>query len=250
MAFNSEFSSLITPFMPLLRRYCLQLASGSGWDAEDLLQESLIKLHRSLSRSQDRPITKAYLYQVARSVWIDSYRKQRRQALLSGDDLPEREYEEGGFLTRETMELLAGRLTAQQTVLVILVDIFSFSAKEAAQLIESTEGAVKEALRRARKRLAKLQAENETSLSPARPNEPSGSSAWFEALIHGFQTANPYAIANAYLAISANRIALRQVQRSGEALSFTFRDPDGHLLAFTTKIFFEPVSFSASTSVS
>ncbi|MEK6989304.1 sigma factor [Paenibacillus sp. FSL K6-1566] len=56
MAFDSEFSSLITPFVPLLRRYCLQLASGSSWDAEELLQESLIKLHRSLSRSQDRPI--------------------------------------------------------------------------------------------------------------------------------------------------------------------------------------------------
>lgn len=250
MAFDFQFSSLITPFMPILRRYCLQLASGSKWDAEDLLQESLIKLHQSLSRSQNRPITKAYLYQVARSVWIDSYRKQLRQTVLSGDGLPEREYEEDGFLTRETMELLAGRLTAQQTVLVILVDIFSFTAKEAAQLIESTEGAVKEALRRARKRLAKLQAENETSLPPSQPSQPFGSSAWFEGLIHGFQTANPYAIANAYLSISANRIALHQVQRSGQALSFTFRDPDGHLLAFTTRIFLEPVSFSASPSVS
>lgn len=250
MAFDSEFSSLITPFVPLLRSYCLQLASGSSWDAEELLQESLIKLHRSLSRSQDRPITKAYLYQVARSVWIDSYRKQRRQAMLSGDDLTEREYEEDGFLIRETIELIAGRLTAKQTVLVILVDIFLFTAKEAAQLIESTEGAVKEALKRARKRLAKLQAENGASVPPSPLQEPSGSPAWFEALIHGFQTANPYAIANAYLSISANRITLRQVQRSGQALFFTFRDPDGHLLAFRTKFFFEPVSFSASSSVS
>ncbi|MGG3310120.1 sigma factor [Paenibacillus lautus] len=41
----------------------------------------------------------------------------------------------------------------------------------------------------------------------------------------------------------------RDVQRSGETLSFTFRDPDGHLLTFTTNIFLSPVSFAPSSSV-
>ncbi len=248
---TSPFSEIISPFLPDLRSYCMQLVSGSSWDAEDLAQESLIKVHKALAQSSDRKITKAYLYRIARTTWIDMYRKQNRKHILQADAGEHQEYHDHQLLVRESLELLACQLTAHQTVLIILVDVFFYTAKEAAQLIHSTEGAVKEALKRARKRLNSFSVKQDIQDESTKESQQQTrqSFAWIEQLLHGFQSANPYAIANAYLSIRSQNILLRNVQRSGETLFFTFRDPDGHLLTFTTNIFFRPVSFAPSSSV-
>lgn len=249
---SSPFSEAISSYLPDLRSYCMQLASGSKWDAEDIEQESLIKIHKALEQSPDRPITKAYLYRIARNTWIDSYRKHTGKPVLLPDAGNDREYHESRFLVRETLELLAAQLTAHQTVLIILIDIFSYTAREAAQLIQSTEGAVKEALKRARKRLKGIRASGEIhgyALPSERNQESRDTLEWMESLIRGFQSANPYAIANAYLSMQSRRIQLQRVQRAGERLLFTFRDPDGHLLTMTTEIFWDPVSYAPSSSV-
>lgn len=119
----------------------MQLASGSKWDAEDIVQESLIKVHHALEQSPNRKVTKAYLYRIAQTTWIDMYRKQNKKPVLQADAGEREAYHDHRFLVRESLELLASQLTALQTVLIILVDVFSYTAKEAAQLIHSTEGA-------------------------------------------------------------------------------------------------------------
>lgn len=245
--FNEDLSQLL----PDLRSYCMQLASGSKWNAEDIVQESLIKVHHALEQTPNRKVTKAYLYRIAQTTWIDMYRKQNKKPVLQADAGKHEAYHDQCILVRESLEQLTSQLTALQTVLIILVDVFSYTAKEAAQLIHSTEGAVKEALKRARKRLKSFSVKQDIQeVSTKESRQVIGPPfAWFEQLLQGFRSANPYAIANAYLSIRSQNILLRDVQRSGETLSFTFRDPDGHLLTFTTNIFFRPVSFAPSTSV-
>lgn len=249
---SSPFSDTISSYLPDLRRYCMQLASGSKWDAEDIEQESLIKIHKALEQSPDRPITKAYLYRIARNTWIDFYRKHTAKPVLLADAGNDREFHESRFLVRETLELLAAQLTAHQTVLIILIDIFSYTAREAAHLIQSTEGAVKEVLKRARKRLKGIRASGENDVCAQhyqRGRDSRDVLEWTESLIRGFHSANPYAIANAYLSMQSQHVHLQRVQRVGERMSFTIRDPAGHLLTFTTKIFGDPVSFAPSSSV-
>ncbi|WP_272914352.1 RNA polymerase sigma factor [Paenibacillus sp. EZ-K15] len=135
------FNDNISQLLPDLRSYCMQLASGSKWDAEDIVQESLIKVHHALEQSPNRKVTKAYLYRIAQTTWINMYRKQNKKPVLQADAGEREAYHDHRFLVRESLELLASQLTALQTVLIILVDFFSYTAKEAAQLIHSTEGA-------------------------------------------------------------------------------------------------------------
>ncbi len=58
-------------------------------DAEDLLQEILIKTHNKLDTVKEPEKLKSWLYQIARNTIIDYYRKQRPN--LSDQDIPELE---------------------------------------------------------------------------------------------------------------------------------------------------------------
>src|SRR5512135_49383 len=73
---------------PLLHRYCLRL-TGSIFDAEDLLQETLLRGFGAIGRgdfpSERVPDARAYLCRIATNAWIDEQRKRSRARRLSDD---------------------------------------------------------------------------------------------------------------------------------------------------------------------
>ncbi|MGM7684201.1 RNA polymerase sigma factor [Cytobacillus sp. Hm23] len=58
-----------------LYKYCLKL-TGSTWMAEDLVQETLLKVYRLRDSEPNREITYAFLYTVAKNLFIDEKRKK------------------------------------------------------------------------------------------------------------------------------------------------------------------------------
>src|SRR4051794_20565238 len=78
-----DFMDEIEPLRPKLHAFCLKL-SGSVWEAEDLVQESLLRAFAAMARGDlhsehsrfDKP--QAYLTQIATNLWIDRLRCQRR----------------------------------------------------------------------------------------------------------------------------------------------------------------------------
>ena len=152
----TTFQQMIEPHRPALWRYCLRL-TGSAWDAEDLVQETLMRAFARLTHWQ--PLEpRAYLFRIASNAWIDQQRRTRgvREELDEGD--PTTAAETGGTQvdpaeTLAAMEHLVGLLPPRQRVVVLLIDVFDFTAAEVAGMIGSTEGAVKAALHRARSTL-------------------------------------------------------------------------------------------------
>jgi RNA polymerase sigma-70 factor (ECF subfamily) len=162
----------IAPFRPLLHRYCLKL-TGSIFDAEDLLQETLLRGFGAIGRgefpSEVVPDARAYLSRVATNAWIDEQRKRGRAqkwAAMS-DDL------ESG---RETPPLTSAAGTAlfehtspQERAAVVLKDVFDFSLEEIANLLSTSAGAVKAALHRGRGRLAEAREHAPARIQSASP---------------------------------------------------------------------------------
>lgn len=73
------FLRLIEPHRPDLWRYCLRL-TGSAWDAEDLVQETLMKAFARLTWWE--PVdARPYLFRIASNTWIDGLRRQRIETL-------------------------------------------------------------------------------------------------------------------------------------------------------------------------
>ena len=105
------------------------------------MQEVLTKVYRALQQSPDREMSKAYIRQIATRTWIDHSRS--KQAKISAAAFDEMQHQPktapvSEMSVREMFEQLADRLNVRQMVLILLVDIFQFTASETAQLIHST----------------------------------------------------------------------------------------------------------------
>jgi RNA polymerase sigma-70 factor (ECF subfamily) len=158
----TAFMNTIRPVRADLWNYCRKI-TGSPWEAEDLLQDTLLKAYGSLSAISHRaqPLqAKSYLFRVATNHWIDQCRKRR--VLL--DSFDEETFIESSpadrqtnpVLVNEAIELLVRHLPPKQVVVLILMESFHFTAPETASLIATTEHAVHATLRRARANIQKL----------------------------------------------------------------------------------------------
>jgi RNA polymerase sigma-70 factor, ECF subfamily len=64
---------------PELYRYCRGL-TGTVWDAEDLVQETLVRTFVRFAEVHDSiDNARAYLFRVASNLWIDKFRRADRQ---------------------------------------------------------------------------------------------------------------------------------------------------------------------------
>src|SRR5512137_390797 len=81
---EKAFETLMAPFRRELRAHCYRMA-GSIDDADDLLQESMLKAWRSLPAFEGRSSLRTWLYRVTTSICID--RLKSRSARKRAEDL-------------------------------------------------------------------------------------------------------------------------------------------------------------------
>ena len=149
-----RYLDTVAPHRPQLHRYCLKL-TGSIFDAEDLLQETLLRGFGAIGRgdfpSERVPDARAYLCRVATNAWIDEQRRRSRAQRLSGEG--EEATRESTPITQAASAALFERTAPQERAAVVLKDVFDFSLEEIASLLSTSVGAVKSALHRGRERL-------------------------------------------------------------------------------------------------
>ncbi|MCK6205592.1 RNA polymerase sigma factor [Bacillus infantis] len=84
-----SFDCIVQPYREQLWHYCRKL-TGSPWDAEDLLQDTLLKAFSSLSRIGQTMNAKSYLFRIATNIWIDHFRKKSPQLLdMESEKIPD-----------------------------------------------------------------------------------------------------------------------------------------------------------------
>jgi RNA polymerase sigma-70 factor (ECF subfamily) len=152
------FQRLVEPYHELLEVHCYRML-GSLQDAEDRVQETLLRAWQRLDAFQRRSSLKTWLYRIATNACLDEIdRRARRPDLV--DPFPDERA--GGPLAdpaaryahREGMELAfltaIQRLPGRQRAVLILHDVLGWTAPEAADLLETSTAAVNSALQRAR----------------------------------------------------------------------------------------------------
>lgn len=180
------FRRLVEPHQKELHAHCYRML-GSVHDADDALQDALLRAWRGLAKFDGRSALRSWLYRITtntcldlisrrpkrllpidhgpaadpgddlgepliESVWVEPYADERL-GLEDGYSSPEARYER-----RESVELAfivaLQHLPATQRVALILRDVLGFSAREAAETLETTVASVNGSLRRARKAAA------------------------------------------------------------------------------------------------
>ena len=132
-------------------------------DAEDLLQEILIKTHNNMGSLKDPKKFKSWLFQIARNTLIDFYRKPERT--LSAESIPElAEIKEDNRDAQETMRLELSHcikpfiesLPETYRDAIEAIDLQGISQKELAKKLGLSHSAIKSRVQRGRQKLAAL----------------------------------------------------------------------------------------------
>ena len=180
------FGALVEPHRAELHAHCYRML-GSLHDAEDAMQETLVRAWRALSRFEQRSSLRSWLYTIAtnacltqigkrprrvlpldhgpaaapetppgeplaESVWIEPY-PDEMLALPDGYAAPDARYEQ-----RESVELAfvaaLQHLPGNQRAVLMLREVLGFSAKETAEMLDASVASVNSALQRARAAVA------------------------------------------------------------------------------------------------
>src|SRR5262245_29068501 len=163
-----RYVDLLAPLRPALHAYCRRLA-GNVWDAEDLVQDALLRAFAHLGRlNHEIRSPRAYLLRTATNVWIDELRRRETEARAPTSDPDASERDQRPPMPAELRDAgsrLLQRLSPQERAAVVLKDLFELSLEEIADLLATTTGAVKAALHRGRGRLR----EPEDAVASRRP---------------------------------------------------------------------------------
>ncbi|UQZ35983.1 RNA polymerase sigma factor [Paenibacillus sp. PK3_47] len=143
-----------------LNRYCLAL-TRSGPEAEDLAQETWVKAlgYRKFSIT---PNPEALLLRIAKNTWIDTTRRKSALGRALEQSQPEAAHPADPGSSAEigiVFQALIKHLSPLQRSVFLLRDVLGYSANEAAQKLDTSEGAVKAALHRARTALTAVRRE-------------------------------------------------------------------------------------------
>ena len=155
------FRALVEPYRHALEVHCYRML-GSAQDAEDLVQETLLRAWRALERFEPRAQFQTWLYRIATNACLDELeRRPRRPEPV--DPFPDRgpgetaspTYDPAArYAIREGMELALLRaiqeLPGRQRAVLIFRDVLGWTAPEVAEVLESTVASVNSALQRAR----------------------------------------------------------------------------------------------------
>jgi RNA polymerase sigma-70 factor (ECF subfamily) len=139
----------------------LHLSVGNRHDAEDLTNQTFVKMIESIERFQWRTVPiSAWLFRIAHNLAMDHFRAGRRWQPEEEPPEPpgsaERSAEEAALhsIGRKSMLEMIEELSPDQQQVLTLKFLFGFSNREAAAILGKTEGAVKSLQHRA---LASLQ---------------------------------------------------------------------------------------------
>ena len=150
------FIETISTLRPSLHRYCARM-TGSVMDGEDVVQEALIEAYRKLDQYDESRPLKPWLFRIAHNRCIDFLRRKRvRDEAEAAAAMPEAVSPAQPITLGigKAVEHLVASLPPKERACVLLKDVFDYSLEEIAELVDSTVGGVKAALRRGRTKLA------------------------------------------------------------------------------------------------
>lgn len=165
----------IEAFEKLIQRYEKKVFTiayrymGNKEDADDLAQEALIKVYKSIKKFRGESLFTTWLYQIVANVCRDALRKKARKQetsidspIITEEGETKREFGDSSLSpeilaekaeTEHYLQTLISQLKVEYKVVIIMREIQGFSYEEIAEELGCSLGTVKSRLNRARKHL-------------------------------------------------------------------------------------------------
>jgi RNA polymerase sigma-70 factor (ECF subfamily) len=166
---KTDFEREVMPHLPALYGVALRMTKNEG-DAEDLVQETVLRAYRFFDSFEAGTNCKAWLFRILTNLFCNRYReREREQEILN--EVESSDANLGQFVggpPRDAESALLGRMLSRDVeraladvpnefrLAVILADLEDFSYKEIAEIMDIPIGTVMSRLHRGRKQLEKL----------------------------------------------------------------------------------------------
>jgi RNA polymerase sigma-70 factor (ECF subfamily) len=132
---------------------------GNRHDAEDAVQETFLKVHRSIGRFKGQSSFATWVYRILVNTCYDARRKKvRRQEMPEEENrkFPEAPAPAGNPPLRMAIERSLARLSAQQREVFLLAEVEGFKHSEIGGILDISEAASKNALFQEKKHLRQM----------------------------------------------------------------------------------------------
>lgn len=155
-----SYHRLLTELAPMLRgaaRRGFARYGVSPEDVEDVVQETLLALHLKRHTWNEAQPLVPWVLAIARNKLVDNLRRRGRRVHLPIDEISDTLAAEElvGDMNGVDAERLMARLKGRQRDIVLAISIEGASARQVAERLGMTEGAVRVALHRSLRSLAK-----------------------------------------------------------------------------------------------
>ena len=150
----SDATALIRRVSPMLHRL-FAADAASRMHADDLLQETWLRIHRVRHTYRTGQPLMPWLYAIARHVRIDHYRRTRRamDREESVAEVPEVEATGAEAAQSDELDTLLAALSPNEREVIELLKIVGLSLEEVARTLSCSVGSVKQKAHRAYKKL-------------------------------------------------------------------------------------------------
>ena len=155
----SPFATELVALLPRLRRYAMTLARSAS-EADDLAQASCERALKAQAQFQEGTRLDAWLFSIARNLWIDALRKRQREGrteeIDAHLDLPGEDGRQVNevALTVDSVQQALAQMPEEHRRLLMLICVEGCSYRDASEQLAIPIGTVMSRLSRARQGLA------------------------------------------------------------------------------------------------
>ncbi len=164
---NEDFEKEVLPHFDALYHFALRM-TGDPDEADDLVQETMLKAFRFFDKFEKGTNCKAWLFRILKNTFINEYRRVSKEPNkvdyedvqnfyenIKATEVKSQHYEEDAFskLLDDDISSAISELPEDFRTVIILSDIEGFTYEEIADFIDCPIGTVRSRLHRARKML-------------------------------------------------------------------------------------------------
>lgn len=151
---DSAVSELIEKTQDRLYRFCYYLTQNPIL-AQDICQDVYVKVLEKIKKIKDPAAFQSWLFRVAKNIYLDHIKSPKNHHLQINEDFEISDGSQSLKKTNNNLELWAilDKLPADERLLIVLIELEGYSYMEAADIVGTSQDALRLRLHRIRKKI-------------------------------------------------------------------------------------------------